>query len=57
MDENVLFGTLLWALSCGKADAQEPKMEAYVCKVEFTGGVAYDVGSKELAKHDISAER
>ena len=57
MDEKVVFGTLLWALSCGKADAQEPKMEAYVCKVEFTGGVAYDVGSKELAKHDISAER
>ena len=46
MDEKVLFGTFLLALSCGKAEAQEPKTEAYVCKVEFTGGLAYDVGSK-----------
>jgi hypothetical protein len=46
MDEKVLFGTLLLALSCGRAEAQEPKTEAYVCKVEFTGGLAYDVGSK-----------
>jgi hypothetical protein len=44
MDEKVLFWTLLLPLSCGKAEAQEPKIEAYVCKVEFTGGLAYDVG-------------
>ena len=48
MDKKVLFGALLLALSCGKAEAQEPKAEAdaYVCKVEFTGGLAYDVESK-----------
>ena len=46
MDEKALFGALLLALSCGKAEAQEPRTEAYVCKVEFTGGLAYDVEAK-----------
>jgi hypothetical protein len=46
MDEKALFGALLLALSCGQAEAQEPKTEAYICKVEFTGGLAYDVESK-----------
>ncbi len=46
MDEKILFGALLLALSCGTADAQQPKMEAYVCEVEFAGGLAYDVDSK-----------
>jgi hypothetical protein len=46
MDDKVLFGALLLALICGKADAQEPKTEAYVCKVEFAGGLAYDVDLK-----------
>jgi len=46
MDEKFLIGALLLALSCGKAEAQEPKTEAYVCKVEFTGGLAYDAESK-----------
>jgi hypothetical protein len=46
MDEKALFGALLLALGCGRAEAQEPKTEAYICKVEFTGGLAFDVESK-----------
>jgi hypothetical protein len=46
MDEKILIGALLLALNCGKAEAPEPKTEAYACKVEFTGGLAYDAESK-----------
>ena len=35
MDKKVLFGTLLLALSCGTADAQEPENGSYVCKVNL----------------------
>jgi hypothetical protein len=44
MDKKVLFGTVLLALSCGKADAREPENGSYVFRVKFTGGIACDVG-------------
>ena len=56
-DKALLLVTFLLAFSYEKAAAQELKTEAYACKVEFTGGLAYDADFKELAKHDISAER
>jgi hypothetical protein len=50
MDKKVLFGTLLLALSCGKAEAREPENGSYVCKVEFAGGIACGVGSHHLLR-------
>ena len=45
-DKALLLVTLLLACSYEKAAAQELKTEAYACKVEFTGGLAYDADSK-----------
>jgi hypothetical protein len=45
-DKALLLVTLLLAFSYEKAAAQELKTEAYACKVEFTGGLAYDADSK-----------
>lgn len=45
-DKALLLVILLLAFSYEKAAAQELKTEAYACKVEFTGGLAYDANSK-----------